>query len=217
MVTCCHDISSRFSLMTDEEIVVYARAGHSTAVEHLMTKYRHLVESKARTYFLLGADNEDVVQEGMIGLYKAIRDYRTDRLSRFRAFADLCVTRQIITAVKSATRQKHSMLNGSVSLDGQSADPESDGCLIDHIPDETAMDPQDWVTTVRARRQFYDAVHENLSVLESAVLEYYLDGLSYREMSVALSCRTKSIDNALQRVKRKIAMLQASPEGAALC
>jgi len=217
MVTCCHDISSRFHLMSDEEIVVYARAGHSSAVEHLMSKYKHLVESKARTYFLVGADAEDVIQEGMIGLYKAIRDYRTDRLSRFRAFADLCVTRQIITAVKSATRQKHSMLNGSVSLDGRSPDPESDGCLMDHIPDEAAMDPQVFVTTIRARREFYAAVRQNLSVLEKNVLECYLDGLSYREISALLDCRTKSIDNALQRVKRKIALLQSSPEGAALC
>jgi RNA polymerase sporulation-specific sigma factor len=203
--------------MTDEEVVVYARAGHTRAVEHLMNKYRHLVESKAKTYFLMGADAEDVIQEGMIGLYKAIRDFRTDRLARFRAFADLCVTRQIITAVKSATRQKHSLLNGSVSLDGKSPDPDSEGTLMDYVADDQAMDPQEWVTNVRARRQFYAAVHENLSVLESAVLECYLEGLSYREMSVALSCRTKSIDNALQRVKRKIAMLQESPEGAALC
>jgi len=197
--------------------VVYARAGHDNAIEHLMTKYRHLVESKARTYFLAGADPEDVVQEGMIGLYKAIRDYRTDRLSRFRAFADLCVTRQIITAVKSATRQKHVPLNGYVSLYGNSVDPDSDGSLIECIPDDRVMDPAVWVTDIRARRAFYAAVHETLSALESAVLEYYLEGLSYREMSVVLSCRTKSIDNALQRVKRKIAMLQASPEGVAVC
>lgn len=101
MVTCCHDLASRYPLMTDEEVVLYARAGHSAAVDYLMSKYKHLVESKARTYFLAGADTDDVIQEGMIGLFKAIRDYRTDRLARFRAFADLCVTRQIITAVKA--------------------------------------------------------------------------------------------------------------------
>jgi len=203
--------------MTDEEVVVYARAGHSTAMDYLMTKYRHLVESKARTYFLAGADTDDVIQEGMIGLYKAIRDYRTDRLARFRAFADLCVTRQIITAVKSATRQKHVPLNGYVSLHGSGSDPECDTSLMDTIADDRVVDPAIFVTETRDRAEFYRAVRRTLSVLEAAVLECYLEGRSYREMSEELHCGTKSIDNALQRVKRKIALLHGSLQGSTVC
>lgn len=217
MVTCCHDIASRYPQMTDEEVIVYARAGHPSAVDYLMTKYRHLVESKARTYFLVGADTDDVIQEGMIGLYKAIRDYRTDRLSRFRAFADLCVTRHIITAIKSATRQKHIPLNGAVSLNTFSTDAESDTSLMETIPDERVEDPAEAVTRERERAEFYRQVYQTLSSLEAAVLECYLEGRSYREMSQELRCGTKRIDNALQRVKRKIANLHGALDRGTLC
>ena len=217
MVTCCQDVSSRYPQMTDEEVIVYARAGHSSAVDYLMTKYRHLVESKARTYFLAGADTDDVIQEGMIGLYKAIRDYRTDRLARFRAFADLCVTRQIITAVKSATRQKHVPLNGAVSLTASSPDQDSDTSLMETIPDDQVEDLADSVTRKRVRDEFYTAVYENLSGLEADVLRWYLEGRSYREMSERLQCGTKRIDNALQRVKRKIAHLHVSLDNDQFC
>src|SRR5437016_2840108 len=136
MFATCQEATIRFHQMRDEEVVIYARSGHRGATEHLLGKYRHLVESKARSYFLAGADHEDVVQEGMIGLYKAIRDFRDDRLARFRAFAELCVTRQIITAVKTATRQKHVPLNGYVSLHGPIVDSDGDGSLLDCIADE---------------------------------------------------------------------------------
>jgi len=217
MVMCPHHLSSRFPQMTDEEIVVYARNGHSGAVDYLITKYRHLVESKARVYFLAGADTDDVIQEGMIGLFKAIRDYRTDRLTRFRAFADLCVTRQIITAVKSATRQKHLPLNGYVSLNGGACEPDSDTCLLETIPDVQVEDPAVTVTRERQREEFYHAVYRTLSSLEAAVLDRYLEGQTYREMSQQLRCGTKCIDNALQRVKRKIAHLQQTMEAGRLC
>lgn len=217
MVTCCQDMASRYPQMTDEEIIVYARAGHSSAVDYLISKYRHLVESKARTYFLAGADTDDVIQEGMIGLFKAIRDYRTDRLARFRAFADLCVTRQIITAVKSATRQKHIPLNGYVSLNAGTADLDSETSLIDTIPDEHVEDPAVAVTRERDRADFYRQVYQMLSGLEAEVLDYYLEGRSYREMSERLHCGTKRIDNALQRVKRKIAHLQVSLNNRSFC
>src|SRR5437016_9856354 len=136
MTTTCQEASLRFQHIRDEEVVVFARRGHHRATEYLLSKYRNLVESKARSYFLAGADHDDVVQEGMIGLYKAIRDFRDDRLARFRAFAELCVTRQIITAVKTATRQKHVPLNGYVSLYGPIVDSDGDGSLLDCIADE---------------------------------------------------------------------------------
>jgi RNA polymerase sporulation-specific sigma factor len=207
MSATCLEVPLRYQQMRDEEVVVYANKGYRGATEHLMAKYRHLVESKARSYFLVGADHEDVVQEGMIGLYKAIRDFRTDRLARFRAFAELCVTRQIITAVKTATRQKHGPLNAYVSLYYPAADSEGDGSLLDCIPDERVMDPATWLIERRDRRTLHDSVRHALSELESRVLQCYLEGKSYREMSRELRCRTKCIDNALQRVKRKISGL----------
>lgn len=207
MSTACHEASLRFQQMRDEEVVVYARSGYPRAAEHLIAKYRNLVESKARSYFLAGADHEDVVQEGMIGLYKAIRDFRDDRLARFRAFAELCVTRQIITAVKTATRQKHVPLNGYVSLHYPVLDSDGDGSLIDCIPDERVTDPETWLIDRRDTKSLYETVRPALSELESQVLQCYLEGKSYREMSRELHCRTKCIDNALQRVKRKIGML----------
>lgn len=212
MTLTCQKVTDRYQFMPDEEVVHYARSGHGAATEHLIEKYRPLVESKARSYFLAGADHEDVVQEGMIGLYKAIRDYREDRLSRFRAFAELCVTRQIITAVKTATRQKHVPLNGYVSLHGPTTETDSEGSLIECIADDRVVDPAIWLVDRRDARSLHETVRHHLSDLESRVLEYYLEGKSYREMSRALHCRTKCIDNALQRVKRKISVLLPKDE-----
>jgi RNA polymerase sporulation-specific sigma factor len=207
MTASCLEATQRFHHMRDEELVIFARQGHRIATEHLMMKYRHLVESKARSYFLVGADHEDVVQEGMIGLYKAIRDFRDDRLARFRAFAELCVTRQIITAVKMATRQKHVPLNGYVSLNGPTQESESDSSLLDFIADEKALDPVAVLIQDRESRILHDTVQNALSPLEANVLRCYMEGKSYREMSSELACRTKCIDNALQRVKRKIGVI----------
>jgi RNA polymerase sporulation-specific sigma factor len=207
MTPTCLEASYRFHHMRDEEVVIYARSGHRPATEHLMTKYKHLVESKARSYFLVGADHEDVVQEGMIGLYKAIRDFRDDRLARFRAFAELCVTRQIITAVKMATRQKHSPLNAYISLHYPSMDSDTEGSLLECIADERVKNPEAVVIEQRDNRRLHDTVRHALSELESSVLTCYLEGKSYREMSRELHCRTKCIDNALQRVKRKIGVI----------
>jgi RNA polymerase sporulation-specific sigma factor len=190
--------------MMDEDVVSYAKQGSKRAAEHLLSKYRSLVEGKARSYFLVGADHEDVVQEGMIGLYKAIRDFRSDKLARFRAFAELCVTRQIITAVKSATRQKHVPLNRYISLHRAVVDEDSDGMLIDILPDSCVIDPEKVLLGSHVRQCFRESAHPALSLLESKVLRYYLEGMSYLEMAALLSCRAKSVDNALQRVKRKI-------------
>lgn len=196
-----------FYRMQDEEVVDHAKHGDSGATEYLIARYKNLVESKARTYFLIGADHDDVVQEGMIGLYKAIRDFRSDRLSKFRPFAELCVTRQIITAVKTATRQKHIPLNAYVSLNRSLLGDEADSSLIDILPDSTSADPEALLVERKLPPNLHEAVKHALSELESRVLKCYLEGKSYREMSEELHCHTKSIDNALQRVKRKIGIL----------
>jgi len=198
---------NKFQLMHDEEIVQLAKSGAPGAAEFLINRYRPLVESKAKTYFVLGADHEDVVQEGMIGLCKAIRDFREDRLNKFRPFAELCVTRQIITAVKTATRHKHAVLNASVSLNQGFGEDQSEGSLIDVLPDKRSESPEQVALAQELPRSLDHLVETSLSELEQCVLKCYLDGKSYREMSDELHCRTKSIDNALQRVKRKIGAL----------
>ncbi|MGC8667765.1 MAG: RNA polymerase sporulation sigma factor SigH [Chthonomonadales bacterium] len=196
-----------FAMMSDEEIVACAREGNPGAVEYLLAKYRHMVEGKARTYYLTGADRDDVVQEGMIGLFKAIRDYRTDRLSQFRGFAELCVTRQIITAVKTATRQKHGPLNEYISLHHPVLDWEGEGTLIECIADERVEDPAASMLHRRNAVVLREQVADALSDLEVRVLQRYLEGKTYREISRELHCRTKCIDNALQRAKRKVGLL----------
>lgn len=193
--------------MLDEEVVSLARNGNPGATEFLITRYRPLVENKARAYFVIGADHDDVIQEGMIGLFKAIRDFREDRLSKFRPFAELCVTRQIITAVKTATRQKHVPLNGYVSLNRSLGDEPTDGSLLDILPDQKIDSPAADILCERLPRNLHEAIRTLLSELERNVLRCYLDGMSYREMSIELKCHTKSIDNALQRVKRKMGVL----------
>lgn len=193
-----------FQGMTDEDIIRHSKHGSMRATEYLLNKYKKLVEGKARSYFLAGADPEDVVQEGMIGLYKAIRDFRVDKLAHFPAFAELCITRQIITAVKTATRQKHVPLNQYISLHRTTADESSDAALIDVLPDTLVVDPERAALDSHTRECLTSSAHTGLSGLESKVLRYYMQGMSYREMASLLSCRTKSIDNALQRAKRKI-------------
>jgi len=201
------DLFVTFYGVSDEDIVAYAqRTGSTRATEHLMTKYKGLVEGKARSYYLRGADHEDVVQEGLIGLFKAIRDYRPDRQSRFKAFAELCVTRQIITAVKTATRQKHIPLNDYVPLDKPLFPDDSDTMLIDALVDNQALDPESEVLNRELSEYLAGEAQNDLSELECQVLRRYIDGKSYREMATELSCRTKSIDNALQRAKRKIGL-----------
>lgn len=198
--------ANSFDCMMDEEVASLARCGNERAAEFLISRYRSLVESKARAYFVMGADHEDVVQEGMIGLYKAIRDFRTERLSKFRPFAELCVTRQIITAVKTATRQKHVPLNGYVSLNRSLTADGPENSLLEALPDrERASEAEP--SAPRLPQNFNEMAHHLLSDLERSVLRCYLEGMSYREMSSELECHTKSIDNALQRVKRKIGHL----------
>jgi len=190
--------------MADEQIVDHARLGDRIAEEYLINKYKNFVRAKARSYFLIGADREDIIQEGMIGLYKAIRDFRSDKLASFRAFAELCITRQIITAIKTATRQKHIPLNSYVSLNKPIYDEESDRTLLDVLSGNKVTDPEELVIS---REEFVDIeskMGEFLSELEREVLNAYLDGKSYQEIAQELNRHVKSIDNALQRVKRKL-------------
>lgn len=194
----------RFDALTDEEIVLVAQQGEEDALEYLLYKYKNFVRSKARSYFLIGADKEDIVQEGMIGLYKAVRDYNPDKLSSFHAFAELCITRQIITAIKTATRQKHIPLNSYISLNKPVYDEDSDRTLLDVIPPSSDQDPQELLVNRENRQAIEDKIGELLSDLEWEVLTYYLQDKSYQEIAEMLRRHVKSIDNALQRVKRKL-------------
>lgn len=198
------ELNSQFMNKTDEEIVVEARDGDNRALEYLLCKYQNFVKAKAKSYFLIGADKEDIYQEGMIGLFKAIRDFRTDKLASFKAFAELCVTRQIITAVKTATRQKHIPLNTYVSLNKPIYDEESDRTLLDIISGVKVSDPEELVISREEVESIENEIGEVLSDLEMEVLMSYLDGKSYQEIACDLDRHAKSIDNALQRVKRKL-------------
>ena len=175
-----------FKEMTDEQVVVIAQEEQNEfAIDYIVNKYKNFVRAKARSYFLVGADREDIIQEGMIGLYKATRDFKHDKLASFRAFAELCITRQIITAIKSATRQKHAPLNSYISLNKPVYTEDSERTLIEMLSSTKIT-------------------NHILSDLEWEVLEGYLDGRSYQEMAEVTDRSVKSIDNALQRVKRKL-------------
>lgn len=194
----------KYSEMADEDIIMLFRQGDNNAQEYLIIKYKNFVRSKARSYFLIGADKEDIIQEGMIGLYKAIRDFKGDKLSSFRAFADLCITRQIITAIKTATRQKHIPLNSYVSLNKPIYDEESERTLMDVLTGMRITDPEELVIGQEEMDDIEVKMGELLSSLEWQVLTFYLEGKSYQEIAEELGRHVKSIDNALQRVKRKL-------------
>ena len=190
---------------TDDDLVMEARGGDETALCELLTKYRAFARVKARSYFLVGADREDIVQEGMIGLYKAVRDFNPDMQTSFRAFAELCVTRQIITAIKTATRQKHGPLNNYVSF-SRPVGTEDDGerVLADVLPTVAISDPADLVISAERIRALQAHFDEVLSDLETEVLRLYVEGKSYQEIAERLQRHVKSIDNALQRIKKKL-------------
>ncbi len=198
------DYIQAYEAMTDEQIVELTRNNNDFALEYLINRYRNFVRAKARSYFLIGADREDIIQEGMIGLYKAIRDFRPDKLASFRAFAELCITRQIITAIKTATRQKHIPLNSYISLNRPIYDEDSDRTLLDIISGTKVTDPEELVISKEEFIDIENKMSEFLSDLEWKVLMFYLEGKSYQEIADDLSRHVKSIDNALQRVKRKL-------------
>ncbi|MBP2071949.1 RNA polymerase sporulation sigma factor SigH [Thermoanaerobacterium butyriciformans] len=198
------DLYNVFSSMDEGDVVEEAQRGNEAALEFIIDKYYSFVKAKARSYFLVGADKEDIVQEGMIGLYKAIRDFKSDKLSSFKAFAELCITRQMITAIKTATRQKHIPLNSYVSLNKPIFEEESDRTLMDVVSSECISDPEELIINREEYVNIENKIGEMLSDLEWEVLISYLDGKSYQEIAVELRRHVKSIDNALQRVKRKL-------------
>ncbi len=193
-----------FESMADEQVVKLAQEADGAALEYLLNKYKNFVRTKARSYFLIGADHEDIVQEGMIGLYKAIRDYRAEKLSSFRAFAELCVTRQIITAIKTATRQKHIPLNSYISLNKPIYEEDSDRTLLDVITEEGMSNPEEMIIDREDLSMIEGRIGQMLSDLEKDVLVRYMEGKSYVEIAGEMNRHVKSIDNALQRIKRKL-------------
>lgn len=190
--------------MTDEDIVDAIRAGNPLALDFLINKYKLFVKNKAKTYFLIGADREDIIQEGMIGLFKAIRDYDKSRPASFKTFAEICVTRQIITAIKAATRQKHIPLNSYISLNKVMFEENSSRTLIDMIEKLEDEDPLEIFITKEEMDNMEFKIGEVLSELEWMVLTNYVEGKSYQEISQSIQRDEKSIDNALQRIKRKL-------------
>jgi RNA polymerase sporulation-specific sigma factor len=192
-----------FSSQPDEEIVLQAQTGDRESLLFILNKYKRVVRLKARSYFLIGADHEDLVQEGMIGLYKAIRDYRADRQASFYVFSELCIKRQIISAIKAATRQKHIPLNSYVSLNKPLYDDESDRTLLDVIQAHVS-DPEELFINQEELRSIENHIKEALSPLERDVLRLFLQGKSYLEISGILQKQVKAIDNALQRIKKKM-------------
>ena len=198
-------MNPEFETMADEQVVKLAQEdGDGAALEYLLNKYKNFVRTKARSYFLIGADHEDIVQEGMIGLYKAIRDYRAEKLSSFRAFAELCVTRQIITAIKTATRQKHIPLNSYISLNKPIYEEDSDRTLLDVMTDEGMTKPEEMLIDREDLSIIEGRIGQMLSGLEKEVLVRYMEGKSYVEIADEMGRHVKSIDNALQRIKRKL-------------
>lgn len=193
-----------FRMLGDEEVLLMIEQGNSLALEFLIYKYKNLVRTRSQTYFLIGGEKEDIIQEGLIGLYNAIRNFNAEKISSFRQFADLCITRQIITAIKAATRQKHIPLNSYVSLDKPIYDEDSSWTLIDTIAESNAIDPQTRLINLEKIVHLQLHLLESLSEFERRVLYLYIDGYTYQEISEELNRHVKSIDNAMQRIKRKL-------------
>jgi RNA polymerase sporulation-specific sigma factor len=198
--------------LEDLQLVLRARNGDGTALDQLIRRYTSFVRLKASSYFLAGGESDDLIQEGLIGLYKAVRDFRADKETSFRSFAELCVTRQIITAIKTATRYKHAPLNTYVSFSHTPAgqDGDSDCTLGDALPGPSVDDPSVCVISSEELQSLVFCLGTGLSHLEAEALRLYLEGCSYEQMAAELGCDTKTIDNALQRVKRKVLTHQRS-------
>ncbi len=211
--TTLEERQTSYAAMTDEAVAELAREFDGDALEYLLNKYKNFVRAKARSYFLIGADREDIVQEGMIGLYKAVRDYRPTRMTSFRAFAELCVTRQIITAIKTATRQKHRPLNSYVSLSKPAYDEESDRTMMDVISSTKISNPEEIIIGREDFSSIESKMGKLLSPLEMQVLRKYIEGKSYYEVAEELDRSVKSVDNALQRVKNKLEKLISAERG----
>ena len=192
------------SQQDEYDIVLKASKGDKIALEYIIKKYRNFVKSKAKSYFLIGADKEDIIQEEKIGLYKAVRDFDATKTNSFKGFAEICITRQIITAIKTATRQKHIPLNSYISLNKPVYDEESERTLLDIIATSIVTDPEELIISKEELKHIESKMNELLSDFELQVVEYYLNGKSYQYIADKLQRDVKSIDNALQRVKRKL-------------
>jgi len=194
----------RYARLADHEVVQFAQAGRRDAAEHILYKYRNLVRSKVKSYFLVGAEREDLLQVGMIGLWQAIVDYRHDKATSFPAFAKVCIHRHIITAIKAATRQKQLPLNQSLSLEIPADDDSADWSMADVLPTSDDANPEHLLLKTEDNRRLRSLLHQMLSEFEWHVLSGYEMGKSYREIARELRCKTKSVDNALMRIKRKV-------------
>lgn len=193
-----------YSVLEDVVLVEKAQNGDRRAADTLIDRYKTFVRVKTRAYFLVGADRDDIVQEGMIGLFKAIRDYSPDKQASFKYFADICITRQIITAVKTATRQKHSPLNSYISLSKPAYEDESERTLIEMLSLRTSLNPEEIMIDKENLKFTEEKIRKSLSEFELEVMEHYINGKSYTEIAQLLEKEPKSIDNAIQRVKKKI-------------
>jgi len=196
--------NSNYEHDIDEQLLLQIKEGNNAALEQLINKYKNFVRSKAKTYFLVGADKEDIVQEGMIGLFKAIRDFKDDKLVSFKSFAEICVTRQIITAIKTATRQKHMPLNSYISLNKPVFEDDGERTLMETINHDVVSDPEMLFIGKEELARIEGKINEVLSSFELEVLYLYLQGKSYHEIASELNKEVKSVDNALQRIKKKV-------------
>ena len=196
--------SFRYEDLADEQVVELSAEGDKGATEYILDKYKNLVRARAKMYYLAGADKEDLVQEGMIGLFKAIRDFDATYQASFHGFADMCIKRQMITAVKTATRMKHGPLNSYVSLNTPVYEDESERTLVDMLVEREAVDPEELLLRREKTEALEAEIAEKLSSLEQTVLSLYLGGMNYQEIAKELKRSPKSIDNALQRIKRKL-------------
>ncbi len=194
----------RYEALADEQIVELSAEGDKAATAFILSKYKNLVRARAKMYYLAGADKEDLVQEGMIGLFKAVRDFDATKQASFRGFAEMCIKRQIITAVKTATRLKHAPLNSYVSLNKSMYQDESERTLVDMLAERDAVDPEEMFLRREKAEALEAEISQKLSALEQTVLSLYLGGMNYQEIAVELGRTPKSIDNALQRMKRKL-------------
>ncbi len=207
--------SAALAELSDDELVARFQGGDNDSLDVLLQRYRRFTRAKARGYFLIGADSDDIEQEGMIGLFKAVRDFRPDRQASFRAFAELCITRQIITAIKTATRQKHQPLNSYLSLSGTRPGEENGSGTVEEVLEAKGLiDPIEFIISMEDLRSMRRMMSEMLSKLEVEVLRLYVEGKSYQEIAEVLGRHVKSIDNALQRIKRKLEVHLAERDAA---
>lgn len=197
-------MENNLNTLCDEQLVFMSVNGNREAEETILHRYKSYVKSKARTYYLIGADNDDIVQEGMIGLYKAVRDFNPEKNITFKTFADVCITRQILTAIRTANRNKHIPLNGSLSMNAPVFDEESGTTFINLIQHTSVSNPEEIYIIDETLREIKNDISKRLSGFESRVLELYLEGLSYVEISETMNKSMKSVDNALQRIKKKL-------------